>query len=127
MLPAECPITRPTKALEAALKILEFLGGWRGVDVLPMPTSAPLKTIAAGCGIPEPTSHRTLAALVKAGWLERSGVEYRLAFKVGLLGLGMHAGLKAQAEHLAGAISRLDTVADQAGAVSQVEGQEAAR
>jgi DNA-binding IclR family transcriptional regulator len=115
MLPVECPITRPTKALEAVLRILEFLGGWRGVDALPMPTAAPLKTIAAATGIPEPTAHRTLVALVKAGWLERTGTDYALALKVGLLGLGMHAGLKAQAESLAGAISQLDAVADGVG------------
>jgi DNA-binding IclR family transcriptional regulator len=97
------------------LKILEFLGGWRGVDALPMPTAAPLKTIAAATGIPEPTAYRTLVALVKAGWLERTGTDYALALKIGLLGLGIHAGLKAQAEHLAGAISRLDAVADGVG------------
>lgn len=110
----ELPGIRPTKGIEAALRILEFLGGWRGLDALPQPTTAPLTTIAAATGIPEPTACRTLAALVAAGWLARTGTDYRLALKVGLLGLGIHAGLRAQGIDLAGAIARLDAAAERA-------------
>ncbi len=115
MTTGELPLTRPTKGVEGALKILEFLGGWRGPANLPRPMAATLNYIAAGCGIPEPTAYRLLSALVETGWLERAGTEYRLALKVGLLGLGIHASLKAQAESLAGSIAQLDAVAEHAG------------
>jgi len=114
--------TRPMKGLETALQIVEYLGGWVNPPAIPRPRAASLTVIATDLGIPEPSIYRLLQTLRRAGWLEEIGREYRLGLKVGLLGVGIHTALRHQAESLAGAISRLDAVVDQAGAVSQVKG-----
>lgn len=52
------------------------------------PTGGPfrLAELAARTGLPKPTAHRLAADLIAAGWLERSGVHYRLGGKLFELG-----------------------------------------
>ncbi|MFD9124696.1 IclR family transcriptional regulator [Kitasatospora sp. NPDC059571] len=64
--------------LEKAAFILECF--------IPHGGSYRLSELAARTGLPKPTVHRLAADLVRLGWLERSGAEYRLGTKLFELG-----------------------------------------
>ncbi len=100
--------TGGTQALNIALRILEVLGGWAGPAALPRPASRTLVEIVAQLDIPEASAHKALQVLTETGWVDRVGTEYRLALKVGLVGVGIHEALKRQAETLKGTLGQLE-------------------
>jgi DNA-binding IclR family transcriptional regulator len=106
---------RASRGVETGLRILELLGGWEGPATLPRPAPAELHDIAAALAVPEPTAHRILQALLRAGWVEKVGSEYRLAFKVGLIGVGIHEVLRRQAESCMAMIEAMDQVGSSLG------------
>ena len=109
-------IARATRGVETGLRILELLGGWEGPATLPRPAPAELHDIAAALAVPEPTAHRILEALLRAGWVEKAGSEFHLAFKVGLIGVGIHEALRRQAESCTAMVGKLDAAKAEAGA-----------
>jgi hypothetical protein len=96
-----------TQALRTALRILEVLAGWTGPEALPRPAAGTLGGIAGRLAVPEASAFRALEALTETGWVERVGTEYRLAFKVGVIGVGVHTALQHQAETLQGMLGHL--------------------
>ena len=97
-----------SRGIETGLRILEHLAGWTDAEMLPRPRTAALHEIATALEIPEPTAYRILNGLVRGGWIEKAGSEYHLAFKVALIGVGIHDGLRRQAESIAGMVQVLD-------------------
>lgn len=110
------PEVRITRGIETGLRILEFLAGWTDVVALPRPRTAALQEIASALTIPEPTAYRLVTGLVRGGWVEKMGGEYRLAFKVGLIGVGIHEALRRQAESCRAMVQALDQVRASSGA-----------
>ena len=97
--------------MEIALRILDLLAGWTDPSTLARPSPLSLHAIASALAIPEPTAFRIVGALVRGGWIEKVGNEFRLAFKVGLIGVGIHEALKRQAGTCNAMIRALDEVA----------------
>jgi len=102
--------SRGSRGVEIALRILDLLAGWTGPGAIPRPGPMSLHAIASALAIPEPTAFRIVGALVRSGWIEKVGNEFRLAFKVGLIGVGIHEALRRQAERCQGMIESLDQV-----------------
>jgi len=96
--------------VEIALQILDLLAGWTGPGAIPRPGAMSLHAIASALAIPEPTAFRIVGALVRGGWIEKVGNEFRPAFKVGLIGVGIHEALRRQAETCEAMIETLDQV-----------------
>jgi len=100
--------SRVTRGIETGIRMLEFLAGWTDPETLPRPRAAALHEIATALGIPEPTGYRILKGLVCGGWVEKTGLEYRLAFRLALVGVGIHEALRRQAESCAAMVRILD-------------------
>lgn len=96
--------------MEIGLRILDLLAGWTGPGTTPRPGPLSLHAIASALAIPVPTAHRIVGALVRAGWVEKAGSEFRLAFKAGLIGIGIHEALRRQLETCEAMIEALDQV-----------------
>jgi len=102
--------SRVTRGIETGIRMLEFLAGWTDPETLPRPRAAALHEIATALHIPEPTGYRILRGLVCGGWVEKTGLEYRLAFRLGLIGVGVHEALRRQAESCKAMVQTLDQV-----------------
>ena len=102
--------SRGSRGVEIALRILDLLAGWTDPGTLARPSPLSLHAIASALAIPEPTAFRIVGALVRSGWIEKVGNEFRLAFKVGLIGVGIHEALRRQAETCGMMIGSLDQV-----------------
>jgi len=102
--------SRGSRGVEIALRIMDLLAGWTDPGTLARPSPLSLHAIASALAIPEPTAFRIVGALVRGGWLEKVGNEFRLAFKVGLIGVGIHEALRRQAETCGMMIGSLDQV-----------------
>lgn len=100
-----------TRGIETGIRMLEFLAGWTDPETLPRPRAAALHEIATALAVPEPTVHRVLNGLVGGGWVEKAGGEFRLTFKVALIGVGIHQALKRQVESCSAMIGVLDQAA----------------
>jgi len=107
---------RTGRGVETGLRILDFLAGWTDLATLPRPRTAALHDIASDLAIPEPTAYRMLAAMTRAGWVEKVGGEYRLTFKLGLIGVRIHEALRRQVESCSGMVCVLDGVKESSGA-----------
>ena len=99
---------RGSRGIETGIRLLEFLAGWRDEASLPRPRTAALHEIASALAIPEPTAYRILNGLVRGGWVEKAGLEYRLAFRLALVGVGIHEAVRRQEESLKGMVQILD-------------------
>lgn len=61
-------------------------------------------------------------ALLRGGWVEKAGNEYRLAFKVCFIGAGIHEALRRQAKTCAAAVQILDQIQNTSASASDGEG-----
>ncbi len=102
--------SRGSRGVEISLRILDLLAGWTDPSTLARPSPLSLHAISSALATPEPTCHRILAALVRGGWVDKVESEFRLAFKVGLIGVGIHEALRRQAESCGNMIEALDRV-----------------
>ena len=112
----EAPASLATRGIETGIRLLEFLAGWSDERTTPRPRAATLHEIATALAMPEPSAHRILNGLVRAGWVEKAGLEYRLSFRLGLIGVGIHEALRRQAESLSGMVQVLDRARASGGA-----------
>jgi DNA-binding IclR family transcriptional regulator len=101
---------RGSRGVEIALQVLDLLAGWTDPATLARPSPLSLHAMASALAIPEPTAHRIVAGLVSGGWVEKVGGQFRLAFKVGLIGVGIHEGLRRQRETCDAMLRTLDRV-----------------
>jgi len=99
-----------SRGIETGIRVLEFLAGWTDAETLPRPRAAPLHEIASALAVPEPTVYRVLSGLVRGGWVEKAGSEYHLTFRLSLIGVGIHEGLRRQVESGAAMVQVLDAV-----------------
>jgi len=103
-------LPRGSRGVEIALQILDLLAGWTGPGAIPRPGPMSLHAISSSLAIPEPTAFRIIGALVRSGWIEKVGNEFRLSFRVAIIGAGLYEALHRQAESCTEMIASLDQV-----------------